>query len=37
MNPLSTLTFEETLESIVLPKPTGCRTCGLMGHDLEGL
>jgi len=37
MNQLTTLTFEEALESIIVTKPTGCRTCGLMGHDLEGL
>lgn len=37
MNQLTTLTFEETLESIVISKPTGCRTCGLLGHDVEGL
>jgi len=37
MNQLTTVSFEETLESIILPKPTGCRTCGLMGHDLEAL
>jgi len=37
MNQLTTLTFEETLESVIAPKPTGCRTCGLLGHDIEGL
>jgi hypothetical protein len=37
MNQLTTLSFEQTLESIILPTPTGCRTCGLMGHELDGL
>jgi len=35
MNQLPTLNLEQALESIIIPKPTGCRTCGLLGHDLE--
>ena len=31
------MTFGETFESIIIPRPTGCRTCGLMGHDYETL
>ena len=35
MNQLTALNFEGTFESIITPKPTGCRTCGLLGHDLD--
>jgi hypothetical protein len=34
MNQLTTVSFEKTIESIIV-SPTGCRTCGLMGHDFE--
>jgi len=37
MNTITTLSFDESFESIIAPKPTGCRTCGLMGHDFEAL
>ena len=32
MNQLTTLNFDE---NFIPPTPAGCRTCGLMGHDLE--
>jgi len=37
MNQTMTVSFDETFESLIIPRPAGCRTCGLVGHDYEVL